>query len=172
VAKTHGMDLVDTARLLAMTNLVVTDALIACFDSKYEFTFWRPVTAIQNAQIAGNPATTADPKWTPLLLTPNHPEYPAAHGCDTAASSEVFAAVLGTRHINIDVRGAVGDPNTLATTRHYSTVETLQTEIVNARVWAGLHYRTSGQAGVELGRDVARWALQRFFLPASESEEG
>jgi hypothetical protein len=172
VSKTHGMDLVDTARLLAMTNLVVTDALIACFDSKYEFTFWRPVTAIQNAQIAGNPATTADPKWTPLLLTPNHPEYPAAHGCDTAASSEVFAAVLGTRHINIDVRGAVGGATTLTTTRHYSTVETLQTEIVNARVWAGLHYRTSGQAGVELGRDVARWALQRFFLPASESEEG
>src|SRR5581483_8374371 len=92
LATSHDLDLVDTARLLAMGDLVGTDALIACFDSKYTYTFWRPVTAIQNGTIDGNPETTADPTWAPLLTTPNHPEYPAAHGCATAAVAHVFAA--------------------------------------------------------------------------------
>ena len=170
MATGHGMDLVDTARVLAMGNLVETDSLIACLDSKYFYTFWRPVTAIRNADIDGNPATTPDPTWTPLLTTPNHPEYPAAHGCDTAAASEVYAAVLGTRHINVDIAGATGGGTTLTTTRHYNTVKELQTEIVNARVWAGLHYRTSGEAGVELGRDVAHWTLQRYFMKVSDRD--
>src|SRR6478736_1325425 len=79
----HAMDAVDAARAFAIANMVDTDAGIACWDSKYHYLFWRPVTAIQHADIDGNPATTADPTWTPLLGTPNHPEYPAAHGCVT-----------------------------------------------------------------------------------------
>ena len=75
------MDSVDAARLLAMGNLIDSDALIACWDSKFHYLFWRPVMAIRNAAIDGNPATQADPAWTPLLTTPNHPEYPAAHTC-------------------------------------------------------------------------------------------
>ena len=109
----HGFDLVDTARALAMGNLVDSDAGIACWDSKYFYTFWRPVTAIQHADIDGNPGTTADPTWTPLLTTPNHPEYPAAHGCITASDGEVFAALLGTTDINVDIMGATGGATTL-----------------------------------------------------------
>jgi hypothetical protein len=163
----HGFDLVDTARALAMGNLVDSDAGIACWDSKYFYTFWRPVTAIQHADIDGNPGTTADPSWTPLLTTPNHPEYPAAHGCITASDGEVFAALLGTTDINVDIRGATGGANTLTQTRHYATVEDLQNQIVDARVWAGLHFRYSGEQGVKLGVSVADWTIKHNFQPTN-----
>jgi hypothetical protein len=173
IATQHGFDLVDAARAFAMGNLTDSDAGIACFDSKYHYLFWRPVTAIRNADIDGNAGTVADPTWTPLLVTPNHPEYPAAHGCLTAAEAEVYAELLGTHHIDVDIQGALGSTSTaLAVTRHYSTVEELQKEIVNARIWAGLHYRGSADAGVALGRDVARWSLKRFFLPLHGGDDG
>ena len=96
VAAQHGMDLVDTVRLFAMGNMTASDAGIACFDSKYHYLRWRPYTAIRNADLDGNAATGADPAWTPLLATPNHPEYPAAHGCVTSAVTDVIAKALGT----------------------------------------------------------------------------
>ena len=162
----HGLDLLETARGLAMSNLVNSDSGIACFDAKYHYTFWRPATAIPHADIDGNDRTTADPTWTSLLTTPNHPEYPAAHGCLTSSDAEVDAKLLDTHRIEVDIAGAVGrNVTTLTTSRHYATVEDLDREIVNARVWAGLHYRDSGEAGVKLGRNVAHWTLDRFFQP-------
>jgi len=160
-----GYDLVDAARVLAMGDLVGTDALIACFDTKYHYLFWRPYTAIRNSDIDGNAATTADPTWTPLLATPNHPEYAAAHGCITGAEAEVFAAILHTRRIDVDIPGATLGGSTLTTSRHFARVSDLLTEIVNARVWAGLHYRGSVMAGLRIGRQVTHWTLQRFFAP-------
>jgi hypothetical protein len=157
VAATQHMDATDAARLLALTDLVGADSLIACMNAKYHYSAWRPFTAIRNADTDGNPATTADPTWTPLLVTPNHPEYPAAHGCITAAEGEVLAAVLDTRHIGIDVTSPV-----TATTRHFSTVAALESEVVDARVWGGLHFRTSVEVGMRLGREVAQDALDRF----------
>ncbi len=119
VAITHQMDLVDTARLLAMGNLIDSDAGIACWDSKYHYLFWRPIMAIRNAQIDGNPATTPDPNWTPLLTTPNHPEYPAAHTCLTGAEAEMYATVLGTHHIDVTIHGSAdGTPNNWAADPH------------------------------------------------------
>ena len=169
VALTHQMDLVDTARLLAMGNLVDSDAGIACWDSKYHYLFWRPIMAIRNAQIDGNPATQPDPNWTPLLTTPNHPEYPAAHTCLTGAEAEMYATVLGTHHIDVTIHGSAdGTPNNWAAIHTFKTVTDLQQEVVNARVWAGLHYRGSALQGLELARDVARWTLERYFLPTTE----
>jgi hypothetical protein len=166
VAITHRMDLVDTARLLAMGNLVDSDAGIACWDSKYHYLFWRPIMAIRNAQIDGNPATQPDPNWTPLLVTPNHPEYPAAHTCITGAEAQMYAVVLGTRHIDVTIHGSAdGTPNNWAATHTFKTVNDLKREVVNARVWAGLHYRGSALEGLELARNVARWTLRRYFLP-------
>lgn len=168
VAITHQMDLVDTARVLAMGNLIDSDAGIACWDSKYHYLFWRPIMAIRNAQIDGNPATTPDPNWTPLLTTPNHPEYPAAHTCLTGAEAEMYAAVLGTNHIDVTIHGSAdGTPNNWAATHTFKTVNDLQREVVNARVWAGLHYRGSALEGLEIARDVARWTLRRYFQPTS-----
>ena len=161
----HAMDAVDAARAFAIANMVDTDAGIACWDSKYHYTFWRPITAIQHADIDGNPATTADPAWTPLLVTPNHPEYPAAHSCVTAAESVFLTSILHTSNIQVDYPGAVGGASTLTTTRHYATASDLRREIVDARVWAGLHYRNSGTVGVWLGKAVARYALDHYFQP-------
>jgi hypothetical protein len=163
VAAQTGMDLVDTVHLLAMGEMVETDAGIACFDAKYHYLFWRPYTAIRNAGLAGNARTEADPNWVPLLSTPNHPEYPAAHGCLTAALGEILAATLHTQHINIDLPGAANGGTTLAATRHFDTVADLDREIVNARVWIGFHYRNSAEVGVDLGKDVAKWTMQRYF---------
>ena len=163
IVQDHALNAVQAARLYAMGNLVGADALIACFDAKYHYLFWRPVFAIPLGDTDGNPDTAGDPTWTPLLPTPNHPEYPSAHGCFSSAEAEVFAAFLGTRRINLDLTSTV--PNLLHSTRHFDTVHDLVQEIIDARVWIGFHYRDSVVKGVVLGRKVARWALGHYFEP-------
>ena len=132
-----------------MGNMVASDAGIACMDSKYHYLLWRPVTAIRNADQDGNAGDDADPTWSPLLTTPNHPEYPSAHGCVTAAVTGVLASVLKTPTINIDVPGATGGGTTLTTSRHFDTAHDLLENVANARIWAGLHYRFATTAGVK-----------------------
>jgi hypothetical protein len=164
VAVQHGMDLLDTVRLLAAGNMVSTDAGMACFDSKYTYRFWRPVTAIRNADLDGNPATTADPSWTPLVTTPNHPEYPSQHGCITSALARVLADAVGTSDIDATIPGATGGGTTLTTSQTFASVDDLLSQLVNARVWIGFHYRNSVVTGENLGSAVANWELQRYFL--------
>ena len=115
----------------------------------------------------GNAATVEQPGWRPLLVTPNHPEYPAAHGTITGAMADVLGSVLGNQ-INLDIHGF--DPNgaagNLDAVQHFNTADDLRTQIVDARVWAGLHYRFSGLAGVALGTNVADYDLKHAFQPA------
>jgi hypothetical protein len=165
VATQHGMDLVDAVRLLAMGMLVTADAGIGCWDSKYTYQFWRPVTAIRTD------ATAPDPTWSPLVTTPNHPEYPSAHGCVTSALAAVVAHALGTDAIDVTIPGAQGGATTLTTTRHFATVQELENQIIDARVWIGFHYRNSVVVGEGLGAAVADWALQRSFLPGDNEDE-
>jgi PAP2 superfamily len=164
----HNMDLVDAARALAMADLVASDSVIGCWESKYTYQFWRPTTAIQHADIDGNPDTVADPTWLPLLTTPNHPDYLSGHGCLTGAMADVFAALLGTKRINVDIPGSENGANTLTTSRHFATVKDLLRQIVDARVWNGYHFRGSVEAGVVLGQRVANWTLKRYFLPVDD----
>jgi hypothetical protein len=167
-ATQNNMDLLDTVRLLAMGTMVTTDAGMACFDSKYTYRFWRPLTAIRNAGIDGNPDTAADPNWSPLTTTPNHPEYPSQHGCSTSAFAQVLANAVGSDQINATFWGATAaSPTGLAATRTYATVQDLLDELVNARVWIGFHFRHSVIAGESLGTSVANWELQRYFLPTN-----
>jgi hypothetical protein len=168
VATQHNLDIIDSARLLAMGNMVSTDAGMACFDSKYTYLLWRPITAIRNADIDGNPATTADPTWTPLVTTPNHPEYPSQHGCVNAAFAQVLAHALGTSRINATIPGAQGGATTLTTSQTFATVRDLDTQVVDARVWIGFHYRNSVIVGEQLGRAVAKWELRRYFQPTDD----
>lgn len=168
LAAARGMDLVDTVHLLAMGELVEADAGIACYDAKYHYLFWRPYTAIRNANLAGNDDITADPNWLPLLNTPNHPEYPSAHGCLTGALAEFLSRVVHTKKINVDIPGATNGGTTLTATRHFDKAKDLTREIVDARVWIGFHFRNSVETGVKLGKDVARWALRRDFGSAGE----
>jgi len=175
----EDLSLLETARLAAMVNLVGADALMSALYAKYHYLFWRPVTAIDpTAVIAdgfgpvpgyddGNPATVEQTGWRPLLTTPNHPEYPAAHGVITSAMAEVFNTFLDTNQIDLDVHGfdPDGPPGNLNAVRHFDMPNDLRHEIIDARLWAGLHYHFSGVAGVVLGRQVANFDLRHAFRP-------
>jgi len=162
ITTSQGFDAAETARALALGVMVDADADIACFDAKYHYSFWRPYTAIRNADTDGNPATTADPDWLPLFPTPNHPEYPAAHTCSSAADALLYADLLGTSRLNLGITS----PAT-GTTHFFATTDDLNDEVISARVWAGLHYRNSGEVGARLGTAVARVALHDALEPAN-----
>jgi hypothetical protein len=166
VVAQHQLDLIDAAHLFAMGELVTADAGIGCFDSKYFYLAWRPITAIRNADLDGNPDTSADPAWTPLVTTPNHPEYPSAHGCLTSAFTDVLAAALGTNHLDLTIPGASNGGTTLTTTREFNTVADIQNQVLDARVWIGFHFRNSVVQGETLGNNVADWDLNHAFQPA------
>jgi hypothetical protein len=161
----HSMDLVDAAHLLAMGEIVATDAGIACYDSKFFYQFWRPITAIRNADKDGNPDTTADPAWQALLGVPGHPEYPSQHGCFTAGFSDALAAALHTKHLDVTMPGGENGSSVLTTTQHFNDVDDMQDQVVDARVWLGFHFRNSVNQGEALGNRVARWELKRYFKP-------
>jgi len=165
VVAQHDMDLADAAHLFAMGELVTTDAGIACFDSKFFYQAWRPITAIRNADKDGNPDTTADPSWQSLLPVPGHPEYPSQHGCFTAGFSDALAAALHTRHLDVTMPGGQNGLTTLTTTQHFNTVDEIQKQVVDARVWLGFHFRNSVEQGNKIGNDVAKWELKRYFKP-------
>jgi hypothetical protein len=172
-------DLLKAARLLAMVNLVGADALMSGLHAKYHYLFWRPVTAIDPTAVTadglgpvpgfddGNPGTVEQVGWRPLLTTPNHPEYPAAHGVITSAMAEVFSTFLDTNQIELDVPGfdPAGPPGNLNAVRHFDMPNDLRAEIIDARLWAGLHYHFSSVAGVVLGRKVAKYDLRHAFRP-------
>lgn len=179
VAEDRGLGLLQTARLAAMVNVVGADALISCLFAKYHYLFWRPVTAIDPTAVTGdgfgpvpgyddaNPATLEQLGWRPLLATPNHPEYPAAHGTITSAMVEVLSNFLGTQQFNLDIHGfdAAGPAGNLNAVHHFDMPDDLRDEIIYARLWAGLHYHFSSVAGVVVGRNVAKYDLRRAFRP-------
>jgi hypothetical protein len=154
IATNRGSTMLETARLMAMGNMAATDSLIATFDAKYHYNFWRPVTAIQSADTDNNIFTNADVNWMPLLMTPNFPEYVAGHGSFVSAQAEVYTRIFNTPQIEIDLESSV-----TGTTRHYATAEELRTEIVNARTWGGLHFRNSSNLAVVLGKQLVVDAL-------------
>jgi hypothetical protein len=179
VADKQGLGLLQTARLTAMVNTVGADALISCLFAKYHYLFWRPVTAIDPTAVTAdgfgpipgfnddNPATVEQLDWRPLLVTPNHPEYPAAHGTITSAMAEVFSSFLDTQRFNLDIHGfdAAGAAGNLNAVHHFDMPNDLRNEIIYARLWAGLHYHFSSVAGVVLGRNVAKYDLRHAFRP-------
>jgi hypothetical protein len=160
----HGLDIADASRFMAMITVVRADALIACFDAKYHYAFWRPITAIRAGDTDGNDATAADPNWLPLLpATPNHPEYPSAHSCLTPSGGWVIARFLGTNQIDYTVPSITGLGD-----RHFDRVQDLEYEVGNARVWGGIHYRASIERGTKLGMKVAHQVLAHHFDRASQ----
>ena len=154
------MDISDRARLFAAVDMSVADAIIACWDSKVHYGFWRPITAIQLADEDGNPATAADPAWEPLLATPPYPDYVSGLNAVMGALTRALTRVLGTDRIDLTISSPVTN-----TTRYYEFADPLCADAVDARVWAGIHFRTADVLGMELGRQVADWALDRYFMP-------
>ena len=166
IATDHGLGLLQTARLLALANITGADTQIACWHAKYHYGFWRPITAIAaTGRDDDNAATAKDPTWTPTLTTPNHPEYPAAHGCLTSAMAEVFSNFLNTNRIDVTLTSTTAPT---MPTRHFERANDLRAEIINARLWAGLHYRNSSVQGVTLGRKVAKYVLRHALQPIAQ----
>jgi hypothetical protein len=159
VINSRGLDAIQAARLYAMGNLVAADTGIACWDAKYFYQNWRPQLAIAGGATDGNDKTTGDAVWTPLIPTPPHPEYPAGHGCATSGQAEVYTQFLGTSHI--DITSSV--PGLTQSTRHFDTANDLREEVIDVRVWSGIHFRDSGEVGAKMGRKLAQWALERYF---------
>jgi len=154
---TSSTNVADVARLMAMLYVTYADAQNSCFDSKYTFLFWRPFTSI-NLDGDGNAATTADPAWTPVVTTPNHPEYPAAHGCVSAAVAQVLSSYYGTGEVTFDFTSTV-----TGTTHHYANTTAFIDEITIARIAGGMHLRTSLVDGESLGKNVADWVTGHAF---------
>ncbi len=154
----HDLDVIEASRFMAMVSVTYADALIACFDAKYHYAFWRPITAIRAGDTDGNDATIGDAGWAPLLGTPNHPEYPSAHSCITPAAGIVIARFLGSDDIDFTVPSLSGSGD-----RHFDTAKELQAEVGNARIWGGIHFRTAVDDGAAIARKTANFVLARYF---------
>jgi hypothetical protein len=162
----QDLDAADTARLLAMQNLSGADASINCWNDKYYWNSWRPWTAIQRAAEDGNPATTPDPTWTALITAP-YPEHPSGHLCLDAANIGVLRMFFGDvidGGFQITSRSTFLLPSDSAT-RSFMTFSQSIAEIVEARIWAGLHFRTADVQAERLGESVARYTAENYFQP-------
>ncbi|MBA2465158.1 MAG: vanadium-dependent haloperoxidase [Nocardioidaceae bacterium] len=166
---THPDDIVTTARTFALTNASIADALITTWRLKYDVGYWRPVTAIRQADLDGNPGTTPDPDWVPFadsplanppgapVGTPNYPEYPSGHASITNAFTESLALSFGTRTTDLALFSGV-----TGTTRGYTDLDSLSTDAFNARIWLGIHFRDAMEDAVYIGAESARLADQRL----------
>lgn len=155
-----GSSVVEQARLLAMIWVTHADASNACFESKYHFQFWRPLDAIALAETDGNEATQPVPGWAPLLPTPPHPEYPAAHACLAGALAATLRGFYGSGDLAFDF-----DSTATRSTHRYASVAELVEEVKLARVAGGMHFPSAVADGKLLGTRVANWALAERFRP-------
>ena len=154
VASSRNLSLVETAHLFGMLNVAMADAGMACWDGKFRYVFWRPVTAIQQSGPDGTPAG-ADPTWTPFLgTTPAHPEYPSGHSTLSGAASHLLATVFGD-----DTSFTIDSETLPGTIKSFSSFSDALADIHNARVWGGIHFRTACRLGSELGVKVADWIM-------------
>lgn len=156
------LSLIDSARFMALFAITQTDAYIAVFDAKYHYEFWRPVTAIRNADLNDNPDTTRDATWQPLDNTPMHPEYPCAH-CILSGAARVVLESLGQPMPELSLTS----PAAPGVTHHWSNLDDFTTEVANARIWAGFHYRFSTRVGTALGRQVGQYVANTMLQPDS-----
>ncbi len=173
LAANQNLNIVDSARLFAMENLAAADAAIGCWNDKYYYWFWRPITAIREADTDGNPDTQADPTWLPLfdpatpvcnplfpLFTPPFPDHPSGHACASSAFVHTLQNFFGTDRI-----GFSAFSNKSCTTRSFERFSCALKEVIDARVWAGIHFRTADTQGAVLGKKVVHYMTRHYFQP-------
>lgn len=156
----HYLGIAETARLFAAANTSATDAVVAAWDAKLHYGRWRPITAIQLADTDGNSATPADPQWQPLLVTPPHPDYISGHAAVAGAVTQTLSGLLGTMRLDLTLFSEA-----TGTTRHYKYADRLNEDMINARVWAGIHFRSADVAGCQAGSRIGFWAVTHYFRP-------
>jgi hypothetical protein len=158
------LSLSDNARFFAMLAAASADAIIACWDSKYFYSFWRPVTAIRAGDTDGNPDTEADSNWIGVVVTPNHPEYPAAHGCFSGASTHTLRFFFGTDSFDFTLDSKIAGLTN--PTRSFGSFSQALDEVLDARVYGGMHYRNSTKKGAKIGKQVSKFLTRHFFQPS------
>lgn len=163
VGTAPGRDVARNARLYAAATQAMDDALIAVFDAKYHYRFWRPLTAIRNGELDGNDRTEQDATWQPLLDAPMHPEYPCAHCILAATLGTVLKAELGKGPVP---PLATASPTAKGAVRRFATIDHFIQEVADARVLQGVHYRNSTEVGLAMGRRVGALAAERLLQPA------
>lgn len=163
VSQLPGRTVVQNARLYAATGMAIDDALIAVFDAKYAYNFWRPITAIRVEHMAGGSKTAADPGWTPFIATPMHPEYPCAHCVVSGALGAVLREEMRGKAMP---RLSSTSPTLPGAVREWDSVEAFMEEVRMARVYDGVHYRNSTEVGNQIGMAVGALVQQRFAGPA------
>jgi hypothetical protein len=156
VLQARGLNLSDSAQAMALIYLASADASIACWTAKYTFNFWRPMNAIRNADVDDNAGTEADPAWTPLFPTPPHPEYLSGHATNSSAMASVMMLLFG------DEPGAsivATSPSNPGFQRHWHRLSEGIDEVIDARIYSGIHYRSADEEGAEVGRKIARFVV-------------
>jgi hypothetical protein len=150
--------LLENARLLAAMDVAMADASIGCWDAKYAYNWWRPITAIRETADDGNPLTTPDPSWAPMFATPAHPEYPSGHSCVSGAATVVLAKEFGD-HVPFSITSDV----LVGVERSFHGLTEALEEVKNARIFAGIHFRLACDVGTELGFKAAENVLATMF---------
>ncbi len=163
------MSVGDSARFMALVAVGLGDALVAVFDAKYKYEFWRPITAIRNGDIDGNPATARDATWQPIDNTPMHPEYPCAHCIVSGTLAAVVEASLGSADVP---EIALTSPTAPGVTHRWTSMKALTDEVANARIWAGFHYRFSTRVGQDMGGKIGRYVVENVMQPAAGQVAG
>jgi hypothetical protein len=157
-----SMDLLTAARFEAIGIATVTNALIACWDAKYTYMFWRPITAIRAGDTDRNSETEPDSAWTPFIVTPSHPEYPAAHTTVGASVLGFYTVWFGTDQFPLAFTGNGG------AVRYYTNVKAIHAEEGNARVWGGMHWRNSTEVGTRVGSRVGKYTATHLLKPLDD----
>ncbi len=177
LAASEELDIVESARMFAMTNLASADGVIGCWNDKYYWNFWRPVTAIREGADDGNPATEADPGWKPLfdpsvlvsgpsLVTPGFPDHPSGHGCLSGAIVQTLQAFFGTDKVAFTAQSNKCSPAPCPP-RSFDRFSDAIKEVIDARVWSGIHFRNADVQGAVLGKKVASWLDKHYFQPVN-----
>jgi hypothetical protein len=161
-AKQMSVD--ESARFMALVAVGLNDALIGAFDAKYHYNFWRPITAIRNGDIDGNPATDREATWQPIDNTPMHPQYPCAHCVLSGTVAAVVKTVLGTADVP---EIAMTSPTAPGVTHRWTNMTAFTEEVADARIRAGFHYRFSTRVGTDMGRQIGEYVVKSVMQPTT-----
>ena len=162
LATRRGLDISDSARLFAAVTISMGDAAIAVWDAKFQYGWWRPITAIREADTDGNDETAGVPGWTPLIGTPPYPDWTSGLNGVVGAASTALARLSPDGLMDLNLTSAAA-----GVTRHYDVAADIQHDAIDARVFSGIHFRTADEVGATTGTQVANWALDHYFAPAN-----
>jgi hypothetical protein len=165
VSAARGLDTADNARLFAMLYLTGADSLISCWQDKAHWLFWRPITAIREADRDGNPATEPDPRWLPLINTPPYPDHSSGLSCVGSAMTRTLRDFFGTNRVEFNATSSNSN-----TKRSFTSFSQGVDEIVDARVYSGIHFRIADVHGALIGKKVARYRQKHYFQPKNTFE--